>query len=352
MGARIATLQRQARELGRLRTGTYDPTKGNGKGAPQRSKTWIFTSASREQVEAAAALWGGKAEQWQPQGNGDPQWRTITERSSIDAILPQGDPLSSEYETWSAGGSQLVCNGVMEKLSGNPCVCRAKFGETFWETGPKEYTCKITTRLGVILPDMPDLGWYRVETHSYYATQFMVDAIDTIRAAVGPMRLVPLTLTIEPRTKVSKGKTKRFPVIVVSLRGATAGQLLAATMDNGGELGTSYRLAIEAPRPDYVGMAKDATTLDEVRAIWTAAKNAGHMTDALNAQLMPIGDALKDAAGPVPATGGAVAASGQQDDGDEEIVDAHLHEDEFDSDCAACKKEQAEADRSIAGGAR
>lgn len=343
MGARIATLQRQARELGRLRSGTFDPTKG-GKGAPQRSKTWIFTSASQEQVEAAAALWGGKAEQWQPQGNGEPQWRTITERSSIDAILPHGDPLSSSYETWSAGGSQRVCDGQVEKLSGQPCLCRAKFGETFWENAPANTTCKITTRLGVILPDMPDLGWYRVETHSYHATNFMVDMIDTIRAAVGPMRLIPVNLRIEPRTKVSSGKTKRFPVIVVSLRGATAGQLLAATMENGGELGTSYRLAIEAPRPDYVGMAQDATTVDEVRAIWAAANDAGHMADALNTALKSIGEALKHGA----VTVGAEVAEQQDDD---EIVDAHLHEDEYDPDCDVCKAESAAADRAMAAAA-
>src|SRR4051812_15443554 len=100
MGSRIATLQMQARELGRLRTGVYvKPDKG--KGHPTRSRTWIFTSPAEHYVEAASAEWGGAVEKWQPQGNGAQQFRVITEAVAIDAILPPGDPLSQSLELWS-----------------------------------------------------------------------------------------------------------------------------------------------------------------------------------------------------------------------------------------------------------
>lgn len=52
-------------------------------------------------------------------------------------------------------------------------------------------------------------------------------------------------------------------------------------------------LADEAPAPDYLEQARAATDVDEVKAIWQRAKSAGHMTDALNAALKPIGEALK-----------------------------------------------------------
>lgn len=45
--------------------------------------------------------------------------------------------------------------------------------------------------------------------------------------------------------------------------------------------------------PDYLEQARAATDVDEVKAIWQRAKSAGHMTDALNAALKPIGEALK-----------------------------------------------------------
>jgi recombination directionality factor gp3-like protein len=305
MGNRISTIQRQARELGRLRTGVF-----NGK-YPERSKTWIVTSPAAHQVEAAAALFGGKPEKWQPQGSGAAQFRVITEASSIEAIMPPGDPLSQDYESWSKGGVQRRCDGITESLSDSPCLCRATWGDSFHLTAPRDAACKITTRLNVILPQMPDMGVFRVESHSFYAANEIAAAVDMIRAAVGPTRLVPVSLRIEPRTRVSGGETKKFPVIIVELRGATAGEILAATMNANGELagertavggqgaavgGSQARAAIGPARPDYVALAKDATTADEVTGIWNQALAAGHLDDELKAKLAPIGVALREAA--------------------------------------------------------
>jgi hypothetical protein len=170
MGSRIITLQRQARELGRLRTG-YSVPNEDPKKRPRavRSQTWIISSHAEHYVQAAAEVWGGKVEKWQPQGNGAAQWRVITEAPSLDAILPPGDPLSQAYETWSAGGAQRRCDGMTETLSDSPCLCRAQWGENFHEVAPRDRACKMTTRLNVILPEMPDIGAWRVETHSYHA---------------------------------------------------------------------------------------------------------------------------------------------------------------------------------------
>jgi hypothetical protein len=305
MGNRISTLQRQARELGRLRTGIF-----NGK-YPQRSRTWILTSPAEHQVQAAAALWGGKAEKWQPQGNGAPQFRVITDADAIEAIMPPGDPLSQDYESWSKGGAQRRCDGMTESLSDSPCLCRATWGDSFHLTAPKDAACKITTRLNVILPQMPDMGVFRVESHSFYAANEIAAAVDMIRAAVGANRLVPVNLRIEPRTRVSNGETKKFPVIIVELRGATAGEILAATMNGSGELGgeraaiggakpgiegSTARAAIGPARPDYKALANDATTADEVTAIWNQALAAEHLDDELKAYLAPIGKALRESA--------------------------------------------------------
>jgi hypothetical protein len=266
MASRILTLQRQARELGRLRTGTY-----NGR-YPERSDTWIVTSHAEHYVQAAADLWRGSVEKWQPLGNGAQQWRVVTEQRALDAILPPGDPLSQSYELWSKGGCQRRCDGMSEELSGSPCICRATWGEGFHQVAPKDAACKMTTRLNVILPEMPDIGAWRVETHSYHSANEMAAAVDVMKGAIGQDSMIPIRLRIEQRTRVTEGKTKQFPVVAVELRGATAGELLAGAMPKA-VLEADGRAAIE-PVKDYVAAIAAATTREEVRELWRAAKDA------------------------------------------------------------------------------
>ncbi|WP_101784259.1 hypothetical protein [Nonomuraea indica] len=275
MGSRIITLQRQARELGRLRTGysvpNEDPTK---RPRAVRSQTWIVTSHAEHYVQAAADIWGGQVEKWQPQGNGAAQWRVITQASSLDAILPPGDPLSQAYEAWTKGGAQRRCDGMTESLSDSPCLCRAQWGDAFHETAPRDQACKMTTRLNVILPEMPDIGAWRVETHSYHSANEIAAAVDVLKGSIGDSALIPVRLRIEQRTRVAQGKTKQFPVVAVELRGGTAGQVLAGAVQ-APAVGGGSRTAIEAPRTDYVALIRAADSRDAVVAVWEQAKRDG-----------------------------------------------------------------------------
>ncbi len=308
MGGRIVTMQRQARELGRLRSG-YTLTEA-GKTRPVKSGTWILTSPNEDYVQAGAALFGGEVERWQPLGAGAPQWRVITATDAIDAILPPGDPLSQNYERWSKGGADRRCSGETEMLSDSPCLCLAQFGPDFHKQ-KKGTVCAATTRLSLILPAMPDIGVWRVETHGFYAANELSATVDVIRAALGQQIMVPVQARIEPRTRVAEGKTKQFPVITLALRGATAGQVLSGTADFGGEITAQRRgevsgrpavAAIEAGPPSKVNgsvapandeapgkwdkirahdaqkhadAAAKATTGDALRAVWQDAKDAG-----------------------------------------------------------------------------
>lgn len=50
----------------------------------------------------------------------------------------------------------------------------------------------------------------------------------------------------------------------------------------------------DAPRqPDYLAEAKAATDLATWQQVWRRARDAGHLSDALKAQLTPIGESLK-----------------------------------------------------------
>ncbi|MFE2936689.1 hypothetical protein [Streptomyces sp. NPDC059278] len=288
MGSRILTLQRQARELGRLRTGYTDGKR------PVRSKTWIATSHAEHYVTAAAEAWGGAVERWQPLGNGAPQFRVITEAESIDALMPPGDPLSQYNELWSGGGCQRRCDGERERLSNQPCICLRQFGED-WHQQRKGTVCSATSRLNVILPDMPDVGVWRAETHSFYAANEWGGTVDMVLSGTNGQGMVPVVLRIEPRQRVADGKTKKFPVVVVEIRGITTRQALTGPLPTALALdpsGSCAVAAIEAPRPDYLAQAGGALTADDVRDVWRDARAAGHVhpkgTDDLSKQLMAI----------------------------------------------------------------
>lgn len=340
MAGRILSLQRQARELGRLRTGYTDNTPGR-KARPVKSETWVVTSHAEHYVQAAADAWGGEVEKWQPLGGGAAQWRVITRTASIDAILPPGDPLSQAYELWSGGGCARRCDGFTETLSDRPCICRAEHGDDF-HLQPKGTVCSTTTRLNVFLPEMPDVGVFRVETHSYYAASEMAGAVDLIRSAVGPDAVIPIRLRIEQRQRKAQGQTKRFPVIVVELRGITTGQVLGASVMGGQELAaqaqreaiaggraTAAAAAIEAapqahePKPvepaplDRESVLAAIAAVDDIeslRAIWPDVKAAGLEAEAKRRAAELTGPRTDQAPSAVAASSASEDASGDPDE--------------------------------------
>jgi len=288
MGSRLLNIQRRAAEHGRLRTGY---TQGN---RPVRSATWVVTSHSEEHVRTAADLWGGEVEQWTPLNSNITQWRVITKASSIEALITPGDPLNQYNEMWSAGGCQRRCDGETELLSRQPCLCARQFGED-WHTQPKGRVCSATSRFNVMLPDLSGMGMWRAETHSFYAASEWGGMVDMVLAGTDGKGFVPVTLRIEPRQVVRDGKTKKFPVVVVELRGVTPRQALAGPMSTAMALdpsGTRVVAALEAPRPDYLALAEGALTSDDVRDIWMQAQDAKHVhfkgEDELSKQLMAI----------------------------------------------------------------
>ncbi|MEU7416759.1 recombination directionality factor [Streptomyces antibioticus] len=288
MGSRLRNIQARAAEHGRLRTGY---TQGN---RPMRSATWVITSHSEEHVRTAAALWGGEVEQWAPLNSTISQWRVITKASSIEALITPGDPLNQYNEMWSKGGCQRRCDGETETLTRQPCICLARFGED-WHQQKKGVVCSTTSRLNVMLPDLSGMGMWRAETHSFYAAQEWGGMVDMVLAGTRGDGFVPVTLRIEPRQRVANGETKKFPVVVVELRGVTPRQALAGPMNAATALdpGGQARAAIEAPRPNYLADALAALTVDDVQDVYRAAHAAGHLTDDLIAALKQRADEVK-----------------------------------------------------------
>jgi hypothetical protein len=327
MGSRILTMKRQAAELGRIRTGYSRPNpKPDGRPIPVKSKTFVLSSHSREYVERAADLYGGTVESWTPQGTTIAQHRVITEASEVRAILPAGDPLSQSYEMWTGGGCARRCDGETEQLTRRPCVCLAQYGDDWHLRGPQQ-VCRPTTRINVMLPDLPDLGVWRLETHSYYAADAMAGGIDTVLQATEGRGLMPVRMWIEQRSVVREGKTKNFPVVMVvpslpKLRHALSGPLSTAAALDPGTL--TDRPAIEAPRPDYVTEARQCQTVEDARAVWRRARRAGHVQadgkDPLSLELIQIAD---DIAKGVDTRTGEVTGDESGPD-DEDVYDVEI----------------------------
>jgi hypothetical protein len=320
MGSRIMTMKKQAAELGRIRTGYSRPHSEPGRRPiPVKSKTFVLSSHSREYIAAAAELYGGRIEQWTPQGQPVAQWRVITEAAELRAILPAGDPLSQSYEMWSGGGCSRRCDGVTEQISRQPCVCLARFGED-WHERKADEVCRPTSRIGVFLPDLPDLGVWRLETKSYYAADALAGGLDTVLQATGGQGLMPVRMWIEQRSAVRKGKTKQYQVVMVvpslpKLRHALSGPISTAAALDPSSLDRPAIEAAPAERPDYLADARECRTSAEVREVWHRANRAGHVardgSDELSLDLMRIAEDIDKGIDP---TTGEV---GDQDDGGE-----------------------------------
>lgn len=165
----IEDLPSRLRELGRLRMGEKAIGK-NGKPYPVKRNTWRFTSQSAELLGVVSERYGGEVEDW-PEAPGQGRFFQVkTEAKSIPVLIPVGNSLSQFYEFWSADGCTRRCTGKVNVIDESPCVCPSDISERMEAaSGTKPTACKPTTRLNVMLPDVPDLGYWRLEAHGYQA---------------------------------------------------------------------------------------------------------------------------------------------------------------------------------------
>jgi hypothetical protein len=302
---RIAGIQRQQRGLGKLRAGMTVPTS-SGKTRPVASKTWIVTSADRRLVSSAAEVWGGTVEPWIPFGGGPQQFRVITERDRIPALLMPDNRLVQANELWNKGGCARRCNGQVERLSGKECLCAAEWGERFWAVAPADQVCDPTSRLKVLIPEIPQtLGTWMLETKSYYAAGEMSGFVDDLLGAVDPRAFVPVILGIERRSVRSGGGRKDFSVPFLELPEATANKVMGALAAAGESFGTAGELTGGPERraitagpavPDYAAQIAAAETKADVRSLWIRAVTASHMNPELKALLEARAEELPEGA--------------------------------------------------------
>jgi hypothetical protein len=263
----ILDLQMRMRQLGEIRLGHVVPT-ANGKTRPAKLDKFRFTSPSREILTTIADLYGGEVKPWTPANGGPSEFEVYSQANRLPVLIPPRDAVSQWYELYAGSKCQRRCDGVTELKSDRPCVC-----------DPEDRDCKITTRVNVMLRDVPALGQWLLITKGYHAAVTLPPAAELLSQAGG---YVAGWLGMEEKTAIVKDQVARFkvPTLDVEITPAAlmAGQITGAPA----AVETTQRAAIEAapaqpagPQRDYLVEAKEAATQADVLAIFQAAKQAG-----------------------------------------------------------------------------
>lgn len=267
----ILDLQMRMRQLGEIRIGhVVAGTSKAGKAytRPAKLDKFRFTSASREILASVAELYGGEVKPWTPANGGPSEFEVYSTTNRLPVLIPPRDAVSQWYELYAGSQCQRRCDGVTEHKSDRPCVCN-----------PEKRDCKITTRVNVMLRDVPALGQWLLITKGYYAAVTLPPAAELLAQAGG---YVEGWLGMEEKSAIVDDKPARFMVptldVEITPKALMAGDVTggAAAVAKGPE-----RAAIEAPRPDYALLASAAKTADEVGRLWTQANQAGLLDDAL-----------------------------------------------------------------------
>ena len=191
-------------EIGRIRLGTRERTS-KGKLVPTASPTLVMSSPSKGTLVQLAARVGGSVSAWE---GGPEPWRLVSETAQIAALLSPSLLGEPRWELWSAAGLQRRCDGETCEVPVDapdgplielrPCMCTAEDAE-----------CRITTRVAVVLPQVPGIGVWLTTTHSAIAASELAGQ-RALLGASGSASLLPCTLAIE-HERTRRGAT--VPVI-------------------------------------------------------------------------------------------------------------------------------------------
>lgn len=223
----IVDLQRRLKELGRLRMGHLVPGKKPGSKRPEKLTVWRMTSPRKELLDAAADLWGGEVQVWEGAPGGQ-QFEIITETSSIPVAMYPGEMMSQFYELWTGGGCKRRCDGRRQVKVDRACVCPEDLGERMAAAQEGE-ACMPYTRVSFLVPEIKDLGTWRLETKGYFAAAEIPGLFEICQKATSEGRIIPAHLRIEERQSVKDGLTRNFIVPVVDIDFGIAEAVAALT---------------------------------------------------------------------------------------------------------------------------
>lgn len=257
----LLDLQQKMKEIGRIRIGDSTPkvsAKGNAYRQPHKLGTFKFTTRSASIAARVAEVFGGTVVHEDHLGFG-----VVTEVSEIGVTIPPGDGFVSQaYEQWDGGACQRRCDGLIcltWKGSDRvevPCMCPSDEVVRL-EAAKSGHACKVTTRLSVIVPDLPDVGVWRLDTKGGNAAGEIGATAKILIAARSVDVYLPAKLWLDYReSKIPGQATREFYVPMLTLE-ATLRELSAAS-------GT-FREALPAAPPDRKAITAGVRPTETVR---------------------------------------------------------------------------------------
>lgn len=289
----ILDLQRRMRQLGEIRighvvdTGRVSQKTGKKILRPAKLDKFRFTSPSRQILEQVATLYGGTVQPWTPANGGPSEFEVYSTADRLPVVIPPQNAVSQWYELFKGSKCIRRCDGATEHKSDRPCFC-----------DPVNRECAITTRVNVMLRDLPALGQWLLVSKGYYAAVELPPAAELLAQVGG---YVPGWLGMEEKLVQRDEGPARFMVPTLDVE-ITPTELMSGQLRGAGQVAAApERAAIEAPTvqagppKDYLALAKSAQSPQAFEAIVQEAKDAGAPADYL-AQLMAVGSEKRAAA--------------------------------------------------------
>lgn len=196
MPALAAGVVPQMPEIGRIRLGEKRKSQ-KGSLYPAALETFRLTSPDRQLIEQVADLYGGTVKEFNDQALVPAQqWQVVTTSKALNVYVPNGGQFSSMYERWDGSMCLTRTDGVRDLFTGeflaDPCP-NDPASRKEWMA---RFDVKLTTRMSVMLRDVPALGVWRLESHGLQAGDQLA-ASAMLMAMTGAGWVVPATLTLE-----------------------------------------------------------------------------------------------------------------------------------------------------------
>jgi hypothetical protein len=234
----LIELQRRLAEAGRIRMG-----EKSDKGAPKRLSTWRITSPTKDLIDQAAGLYGGKPGTWEsPTGT---QFEVVTTSAELPVLVMPGYSFRQGYEfRTSPTLVERRCDGV-EMDDGKPCICNAEGDDK----------CALLTRLTVALPELTTMLGWRLETKGDNAARELLASMDLVQGVAGGRPFVPAKLRIVERRGNVNGQAVRYVVPVIDVAISYAQALGGGESREPAALPTGYT-PIEPPTGNGTSLAE------------------------------------------------------------------------------------------------
>lgn len=320
----IIDLQRRMRQLGEIRigrvvdTGRISQKTGKAILRPEKLDKFRFTSPSKEILAEVANLYGGQVQPWTPANGGPSEYEVYSQANRLPVLIPPRDAVSQWYELYAGSKCQRRCDGETEHKSDRPCFCN-----------PEKRQCSITTRVNVMLRDVPALGQWLLVSKGYYAAVTLPPAAELLAQAGG---YVAGWLGMEEKLVQRDEGPARFMVPTLDVEITPAALMEGQITGAPAAVASTQRAAIEAapakasgPQRDFLLEAKEAATQAEALAVFQAAKQAGAPV-AYQEQIKAIGLAKPTA--PTPPMPGAEEQAPPEEA--EEVFEAEFVDDPAD----------------------